>query len=143
MFDNNLFLRTTGAGSLTQTETTTGIAINGTPVGGLACVVAIPKQSIGDTVQVDVLHSTDNSTYTTLVSFETLASVTAANTNTGVMVRRFATELKYVAAQFTVAGTSPDFGAVWCAIGDMDQWNRLPITSSDNPVTATPGFTSL
>lgn len=136
MFDNNLFLRTTGAASLTQTETATGIAISGTPLKGLSLVVGVPKLSIGDTMQVSLQHSTDDSTYTTLLNMETVASVTAADSTSKIYIRRFATELKYVRSVITVAGTSPDFGAVWAAVGDSDQWNTLALgmpTSTPNP----------
>lgn len=133
MFDSNLFLRTTGDGSLTATETATGIEVGPTPAGGLACVVVLPKQSVGDTVATKLQHSTDNSTYTDLVTFETVASVTAAITTSVKLVRRFATQLKYVRAEFTVAGTSPDFGAVWCAVGASDQWNTLAVGEETNP----------
>ena len=137
MFDNDLFLRTTGAGSLTATETSAGVAIKGTPLKGLSAVVNIPKKSVGDTVRAKVQHSTDNVTYTDLVSFETVASVTAADTTPIQLVRRFATELKYVRAELTVAGTSPDFGAVSVVIGNADQWNRLPVAEITDPVAGT------
>lgn len=137
MFDNDLFLRTTGAGSLTATETSAGVAIKGTPLKGLAAVVNIPKKSVGDTVLAKVQHSTDNVTYTDLVSFETVASVTAASTTPIQLVRRFATELKYVRVELTVAGTSPDFGAVSVVIGNADQWNRLPVAEITDPTAGT------
>jgi hypothetical protein len=137
MFDSGLFLRTAGVASLTETTTGTGVAINRTPAAGLACVVLVPKQSVGDTVRVKLQHSTDNSTYTDLVSFETVASITAARTTSAKFVRRFATEMKYVRYEATVAGTSPDYGAVVVAIGDRDQWNSIAV----GEVTATPGET--
>lgn len=133
MWDNGLFLRTSGAGSLTATETTTGVAINRTPMVGLSCNVIVPKQSVGDTVRVKLQHSTDDSTYTDLVSFETVTSTTAAITTSSIYRRRFATELKYVRAEATVAGTSPDFGAVVIVIGDRDQWNTLPVAAASTP----------
>lgn len=139
-----MFLRTTGAGSLSSNESATGIAINGTPVDGLAFVVGIPKiGTAGTTAQIKLQHSTDNTTYTDLVTIETIASVTVTSAVSTVLVRRFATELKYVRSSVVVAGTTPDYGAVWIAIGDMDQWNSLPITSSDNPVTNPVAGTSL
>lgn len=137
MLDANLFLRTSGAVSLTQTETTTGVAIKGTPQAGLACRVIVPKKSIGDTVRVKLQHSTDDSTYTDLVSFETVASITAASTTSSEYVRRFATELKYVRAELTVLGTSPDFGAVVVAIGDKDAWNTIGLGLPTDPMAGT------
>lgn len=133
MYDNGLFLRTSGAGSLTQTETATGVAINRTPKGGLACVINVPKQSVGDTITAKLQHSTDDSTYTDLVNFEVVASTTAAITDSSKYVRRFATELKYVRSVLTVAGTSPDFGAVTVVIGDADQWNNVKVGAASGP----------
>ncbi len=120
-------MRTSGLGSLTATETTLGIAIKATPQSGLAARVFVPKKSIGDTMRVKIQHSTDDSTYSDLVSFDTVASVTAASTTSAEYDRRFATEYKYVRAEITVAGTSPDFGAVTIAIGDGDAWNTIPL----------------
>lgn len=126
MNDANLFFRDTTA-SLTGTETSSALAINGTPAGGLAIIVEIPKGSIGDTMQVTLQHSTDDSTYTTLVACETVASQTEAVTTPRKIVRRFYTRAKYVKTVTTVAGTSPDFGAVSIRVGDMDQWNDLAV----------------
>jgi len=138
MFDSNLFLRTTGAGSLTSNESATGIAINGTPVDGLSWVIGIPKLgTAGTTAAFKLQHSTDNSTYTDLITVETIASVTVTSAVSLILVRRFATELKYVRSSVVVAGTSPDFGAVWMAIGDMDQWNTLQLGLPTNPVAGT------
>lgn len=117
MYDSNLAFRNT-TDSLTQTETATGIAINGTPAGGLALVIIIPKKSIGDTMQVTLQHSTDDNTYTNLVVDETVASVTEASTVSERRVKRFYTRNKYVRTVTTVAGTSPDFGAVKLLIHD-------------------------
>jgi hypothetical protein len=129
MWDSGLFLRTSGVASLTETTTGTGVAINRTPTAGLACAVIIPKMATGDTVRVKLQHSTDDSTYTDLVSFETVASITVARTTSAKFVRRFATELKYVRYEATVAGTSPDFGAVVVVIGDRDQWNNIAVAA--------------
>lgn len=125
--DATLFFRTSGAASLTQTETATAIAINGTPAIGLALVVDVPKKSVGDTMQVLLDHSTDNSTFTNLLSFETVASVTAASTVPFKLVRRFHTRLKYIQTRIIVAGTSPDFGVVVVRVTDSDQWNVLGV----------------
>lgn len=127
MLDANLILRSSTLGSLTATETTAGIAIKATPQSGLAARVIVPKKSVGDTVRVKIQHSTDDSTYSDLVSFDTVASVTQADTSSAEYDRRFATMYKYVRAELTVAGTSPDFGAVTVAIGDGDAWNTIPL----------------
>lgn len=127
MLDNNLFLRTSGAGSLTATETATAVRIKSTPQGGLALRVIVPKQSVGDTIQVTLQHSTDNSTFTNLLVMETLASVTVAVTASLELTRRFMTQAGYVRTVTTVAGTSPDYGAVVIALGDQDAWNTIPV----------------
>lgn len=126
IFDSQLLVRNT-TDSLTATETSSAITINGTPAGGLALVIEVPKKSVGDTMQVSLQHSTDNSTWTTLLNIETVASVTAASTTPFKIVRRFHTRNKYVRTVTTVAGTSPDFGVVISRIGDADQWNDLGI----------------
>lgn len=122
VIDNQLFFRTSGAASLTQTETATAIAINGTPAIGMALVVHVPKKSVGDTMQVTLQHSTDNSTFTNLLAIETVASVTEASTVPFKIVRRFHTRLKYVRTVITVAGTTPDFGVAVAYLNDSDQW---------------------
>lgn len=135
MNDSNLFFRTSGSVSLTQTETTSGIAINGTPAIGLALVVDVPKVSVGDTMQVILDHSTDDSTYTTLEALETVASVTVASTVPFKLTRRFYTRNKYIRTRILVAGTSPDFGAVVVRVTDSDQWNILKVgqNAASNP----------
>lgn len=133
MLDNNLFLRTSGAGSLTATETATAVTINGTPFAGMALRVIIPKQSIGDTMQVTLQHSSDNSTFTNLLTMETLVSSTAAITTSVELKRRFYTKLKYVRTVTTVAGTSPDYGAVVIAIADQDEWNTIQVGNPTDP----------
>lgn len=126
MRDNNLFFRNTTA-SLTATETSSGLAINGTPAGGLAVVIDVPKKDVGDTVQFKLQHSTDDLTYTDLGVFETIASVTATVSTPTKLVRRFHTRNKYVRLLSTVAGTSPDFGAVKAYIGDEDVWHNAKL----------------
>ena len=125
VFDAGLFLRTSGAGSLTETQTSAGVAVKGTPGIGMSCVLIVPKQSVGDTLAVKLQHSTDDVTYTDLQNFDLIASTTVAITTSSKYVRRFATEYKYVRSVATALGTSPDFGAVVIAIGDRDQWNSL------------------
>lgn len=123
MNDNNLFFRTSGAASLTETETSAALTINGTPAIGLTLIVDVPKQSIGDTMQVDLQHSTNNSTWTRLLSMETVASVTAAITTSIQLRRLFHTRNKYVRTVITVAGTTPDYGAVVARVVNAQQWN--------------------
>lgn len=126
IFDGQLYFRST-TDSLTQTETSSALTINGTPADGLAIVLDVPKKSVGDTMQLSLQHSTDNSTWTTLLNMETVASVSSASTVPFKIVRRFFTRNKYVRSIITVAGTSPDFGAVIARIGNDDQWNLLGV----------------
>lgn len=126
IFDTNLYFRST-SDSLTQTETSAALTINGTPADGLAIVIEVPKKSVGDTMQVTLQHSTDNVTYTNLLTIETVASVTQASTVPFKIVRRFHTRLKYVRTVTTVAGTTPDFGVAISRLGDDEQWNVLGV----------------
>lgn len=135
MFDNNLFFRTSGAGSMSSTETSSAITINGTPIGGLSVNVIIPKRDVGDTVQVTLQHSTDNSTYTTLYAFDTVASITATNTTALRLRHRVNTRAKYLRTVSTVAGTTPDFGAVQIFLGDRDMANNYTVTAATTPDT--------
>ena len=131
VFDTNLQFRST-TDSLTATETSAAVSIpGGTPIDGLALVIDVPKKSVGDTMQVTLQHSTDNSTYTNLLVTETVASVAAASTVPFKIVRRFYTGNKYLKTVTTVAGTSPDFGAVQIRIGDDDNDNRLAVGADD------------
>ncbi len=135
IYDSQLFFRTSGAGSLTATETSATLTIDGTPAIGLALVINVPKKSVGDTVQPILDHSTDNSTFTPLVALETVASVTEASTVPFQLVRRFHTRNKYVRLRWLVAGTSPDFGACTAMINDGSQWNILKVgqNAASNP----------
>ena len=131
VYDSQLQFRST-TDSLTGTETSAAVAIpGGTPIDGLALVIDVPKKSVGDTMQVTLRHSTDNSTYTDLLVTETVASVATASTVPFKIVRRFNTGNGYLKTVTTVAGTSPDFGAVQIRIGDDDNDNRLAVGASD------------
>lgn len=136
MFDNNLRLRTAGAGSLTATETSSAFTINETPIDGLSIVVHVPKRSAGDTMQVTLRHSTDDSTYTDLLVMDTVASVAAATTVPTQYRGRFVTRGKYLKTVTTVAGTSPDFGAVVIDIGDQDFQNNYTTAAATSQFTA-------
>lgn len=135
VYDTQLAFRST-TDSLTQTETSSVVTIpGGTPIDGLALIIDIPKKSVGDTMQVTLQHSTDNSTYTNLLVIETVASVTAASTVPFKIPRRFYSRNKYYKTVTTVAGTSPDFGAVLIRVGNDDNWNILSVgaNASTNP----------
>lgn len=129
MFDKNLFFRNTTA-NLTATETSAVITVNETPISGLSLNVIVPTQSVGDTMQVALKHSTDNSTYTTLIDMDVVASVTQTVTTPMMFRKRFATRLKYLKTVITVAGTSPDYGAVQVFIGDLDWVNNYTTSAA-------------
>ena len=133
--DTLLFFRTSGAASLTATETSAALTINGTPRGGLVLEINIPKLSVGDTIVPTLVHSTDDSTYTTLLTMETVASVTQASTVPTQIRRTFNTRLKYVKLVLTVAGTSPDFGIVNAFISTAPGWQSLGVGQN---ITTTP-----
>lgn len=127
VFDTNLQFRSTSA-SLTATETSATVEIpGGTPTDGLALVIDIPKRDVGDTLAITLTHSTDNSTFTTLETLETVASITATNSVPFKLVRRFYSRNRYYRTVMTVAGTSPDFGAVQARVGSSDEWNILSV----------------
>lgn len=130
VYDSQLQFRNT-TDSLTATETSSAVNIpGGTPIDGLALVIDVPKKSIGDTMQVTLRHSTDNSTYTDLLVIETVASVTAASTVPFKITRRFYSRNAWFKTVTTVAGTSPDFGAVQMRVGNDDNWNILSVGAS-------------
>lgn len=120
---------------MSSTETSSAITINETPIGGLSVNVIIPKRDVGDTVQVTLQHSTDGSTYTTLYAFDTVASITATNTTAIRLRQRVNTRAKYLRTVSTVAGTSPDFGAVQIFLGDRDMANNYTVTAATTPNT--------
>lgn len=124
IFDANLMFRDT-TDSLTATETSSWLTINGTGVNGLCLVMDVPKKSVGDTMQVTLQFSGDGSNVDESYAVETVASVTEASTVPFKIVRPFKTRFKYVRTVTTVAGTSPDFGVVKSRIGSGDEWNLL------------------
>ncbi|MGE3463898.1 MAG: hypothetical protein AB7I04_18470 [Pseudomonadales bacterium] len=132
IFDSQLQFRNT-TDSLTQTETSSFLTINGTPADGLAIVIDVPKKSIGDTMQVTLQFSEDGTNVRESLAIATVASVTEASTVPFKIVRRFHTRFKYVRTSTTVAGTSPDFGAVVMRVGNDDQLNVL--TRGQNQTT--------
>lgn len=134
--DTQLFFRTSGAASLTATETSATLTINGTPHNGLMLEINYPKYSIGDTAQSTLNHSTDGTTWTALLAIETVASQTGLRTTPAQIRRVFHTRFKYVQLVTTVAGTSPDFGIVNAFISNVGQWNLL--TLGQNATTPQP-----
>ena len=113
MNDANLFFRNT-TDSLTQTETSSALDIGGTPAGGAVFFMHVPKQSQTDTIVAKLLFSTDDSDYTDEDTITiAIVSATATAVTAGRSIRRrFHTRYRYVKLELTVAGTSPDYGAV-------------------------------
>lgn len=137
MRDVNLFFRNT-TDSLTATETSAWVAIMGTPAAGLPIFVEVPKQSVGDTLAITLQFSADgtNSIPGESLQLDQLASTTVAITD-GVTMRKVigGYRRKYARLILTVAGTSPDFGAVRAGVDQvgLDQ-NRLGMGALDSVV---------
>lgn len=135
IYDANLQFRNT-TDSLTQTETSSALKVGPTAAGQLNVVIEVPKKSVGDTMQLTLQHSTDNSTWTNLTTIETVASVTSASTVPFRIVRPIDTQAAYVRTVITVAGTSPDFGAVKVRVGGPgERWQQPGLGTG---VTSTP-----
>jgi len=110
-FDTLLMLRKTTDGSLTTTGTCAGVGIYGTPVKGMAAKIVVPTAAATTTLlaELQAADTDADGSYATIAQSE---SITAA----GEYAIRFATRRTYVRAKFSVAGTSPDFGAVQMGI---------------------------
>jgi len=106
-FDTLLMLRTSDDGSLTTTGTCSGVEINGTPADGVTAKVVVPAAASTTTlvVEVQVADTDADGSYATVAQSEAISA-------TGEYSIRFATRRKYARGQYSVAGTSPDFGAV-------------------------------
>ncbi len=106
-FDTLLMLRKSADGSLTTTGTCSGVEINETPVDGMTvkCVVPAAASTTTLLVEVQVADTDADGSYATVAQSEV---ITAA----GEYDIRFATQRRYVRGQYSVAGTTPDFGAV-------------------------------
>ena len=106
-FDTLLMLRKSADGSLTTTGTCEGVEINGTPANGATAKVIVPSAVATTTlvVEVQVADTDADGSYETVAQSETI-------TATGEYDIRFATRRAYARGQFSVAGTTPDFGAV-------------------------------
>lgn len=106
-FDALLMLRKDTDGSLTTTGTCEGVEASETPVDGMTVKVVVPAAAATTTllVEVQVADTDADGSYNTVAQSET---ITAA----GEYDIRFATQRKYVRGKYSVAGTSPDFGAV-------------------------------
>lgn len=111
VFDTLLMLRSSGDGSLTTTGTCSGVTINGTPAGGATAKVVVPAAATTTTllVEIQVADTDADGSYATVAQSE---SISAA----GEYAIRFATRRTYARCKVSVAGTSPDFGAVQIGI---------------------------
>lgn len=108
-YDSSGMLRAAADGNLTATVNGAGLTIRGTPVNGVTVRVHVPSISgTTPTLDLKIQHSDDGATWTDLATFPQI------NTTTGVgeYRRRVATPKRDVRYAATVAGTTPNFGAV-------------------------------
>lgn len=94
-------------GSLTTTGTCDGVDISGTPADGATAKVVVPARAADTTliVEIQVADTDADASYETVGQSETISA-------TGEYNIRFATERTYARCKVSVAGTTPDFGAV-------------------------------
>lgn len=120
-FDDLLMFRTTA--SLTASETSAAVTINGVPINGLAARVVVPTAfSDDDTLQVKVKYSAAGSSYT--IEGQT-AALTGFKTNPRDVIVPVVGNYKYVKLELIVTSTTPaniDFGAV--KAGVVENVNR-------------------
>lgn len=135
IYDSQLFFRNT-SDSLTATETSSWLTINGVNAQDLAVVIDVPKKSIGDTAQFTLQFSENGSNARDSYAIATVASVTESTTVPFNITRPFKTRYKYARLVSTVAGTSPDFGAVVARIAKGEEWNIL---TRGNAAPSAPG----
>lgn len=122
MFDDSLMLIDGDTdGSLTTTGTYTGVDVQESPASGYTFLAVVPAAAATTTLDIDIEQAdTDaDGSYARLISF---AQITAA----GLQAVHVAVPKRYVRASVSVAGTSPDFGAVSLGIAPTGQfrfWN--------------------
>ena len=112
MFDSLLMLRDGATdGSLTTTGTTDGVEIQESPVRGLTFIAIVPAAAATTTLDIEIQSAdTDaDGSYATIISFP---QITAA----GIHNIHVAVKERYVRGKYSVAGTTPDFGAVTVVI---------------------------
>ena len=108
MFDDSLMLIAGGTdGSLTTTGTYTGIDVQESPVKGYTFLAVVPARVATTILDIDIEQAdTDaNASYARLISFPQISAA-------GIYSVHAAVPKRYVRASVSVAGTSPDFGAV-------------------------------
>lgn len=110
-FDTLLMLRKSADGSLTTTGTCDGVEINATPADGVTAKVVVPAAVDTTTllVEVQVADTDADGSYATVAQSESISA-------TGEYCIRFSTRRKYARGKYSVAGTTPDFGAVQVGI---------------------------
>lgn len=140
MRDSQMLLRSTTA-NLTSTETSAAFTMGPTPLDGLNCVVVVPQQGTQTTFDLTLQDSTDNSHWNTFLTFETLASNTQAVSTPVMQARRFQTLGQYIRSVVTVAGTSPNYGAVEVWLDDGPGFNFLGWQTPFGTSTDTRGAT--
>jgi len=121
MFDYLCLLRSgTISGALTTTGTTAGVEINESPARGLSFEAVVPAAAATTTLDIEIqCADTDaDASYATVGKF---LQITAA----GLYACHVAIAKKYVRQKSSVAGTTPNFGAVTIGIvpGDVRNWN--------------------
>jgi len=106
-FDSLLMLRRDTDGSLTTTGTCSGVAIYETAAKGATARVVVPAAADTTTliVEIQAADTDADASYVTVAQSEVISA-------TGEYNIRFGTERDYVRCNLSVAGTSPDFGAV-------------------------------
>jgi hypothetical protein len=108
MFDDLLMLIDGDSdGSLTTTGTYSGIEVDESPVSGFAFLAVVPNEADVNTLDIDIQQAdTDaDGSYATIASFPQIDAVGRYSIVAYVWK-------DYVRASVSVAGTTPDFGAV-------------------------------
>lgn len=119
MFDDLLMLIDGDTdGSLTTTGTYNGIEVQESPVGGFTFKATVPARAADTTLSIEIQEAdTDaDGSYATIGTFPLIS---AAGPYSHVVAIRKA----YVRAKASVAGTSPDFGAV--SVGIVPRQRRF------------------
>lgn len=113
-FDANLMLRQVSDGNLTATGNTTSKAVFGMIEDGLAVQIVIPSAGgTSPTLAAAVQLSTDNVTFNTVAqNVGGTRTNVAADGEVWVIPFVMPAGRYYVRVAFTVAGTTPNFGAV-------------------------------
>lgn len=123
--DTNLFFRTAADGNLTATETSPALKVQETPIGGLSLNALVPVESISDSLSIPWFESTDGEDYVLAGFLEEVQTGTEGSTVPALYRTRIVSNGWYLRVEFRTAGTSPNFGAVECWLGDSEYMNNL------------------